>query len=218
MKVKWLGHASFLITADNGTRVITDPYQSSADGGMVGYAKINESADVVAVSHEHGDHNYVSDVSGNPAVVRGVGSHQAAGIDFRGVESYHDTAQGAQRGPNTLFCFTVDDVRICHLGDLGHQLSQATLDEIGEVDLLLAVAGGGPTIDLPELNQLVENISPSVVIPMHFTNENCTYTRYTADDFALGKASVRRPASSETSLSPSQLPQTTEVVILDHAL
>ena len=82
MKVKWLGHASFLITADNGTRVITDPYQSSADGGMVGYAKINESADVVAVSHEHGDHNYVSDVSGNPAVVRGVGSHQAASVGW----------------------------------------------------------------------------------------------------------------------------------------
>lgn len=218
MKIKWLGHASFLITADNGTRIITDPYQSSADGGMVGYAKINESADVVTVSHEHGDHNYVSDVSGNPVIVRSVGSQQVAGIDIRGVESYHDTAQGAQRGLNTLFCFTVDDVRICHLGDLGHQLSQATLDEIGMVDLLLAVAGGGPTIDLPDLNRLVENISPRVVIPMHFTNENCTYTRYTADDFARGKASVRQSDSSETELSPSLLPQATEVVILDHAL
>jgi len=218
MRIKWLGHASFLITSDDGTTVITDPYQSATDGGMVGYDKINQSATVVTVSHEHGDHNSASDVQGNPTIVRGLGSHEAGGIEFRGVESYHDTNHGDQRGPNTLFCFSVDGIRICHLGDLGHQLSQSTLNEIGEVDLLLAVAGGGPTIDLPDLNQLVEAMGPKVVIPMHFTNNNCTYTKYTVEDFAEGKDTVKRTGTSEVELSSAELPQNTEVVILDHAL
>ncbi|PZC50583.1 MAG: L-ascorbate metabolism protein UlaG, beta-lactamase superfamily [Chloroflexi bacterium] len=218
MKIKWLGHASFLITSNDGTTIITDPYQSANDGGMVGYEKITQSASVVTVSHEHGDHNSVNDVQGNPALIRGLGSQEAGGIEFRGVESYHDTNYGSQRGPNTLFCFSVDGIRICHLGDLGHQLSQSTLDEIGEVDLLLAVAGGGPTIDLPDLNQLVEAMGPKVVIPMHFTNNNCTYTKYTAEDLAKGKDTVKRTGTSEVEFSSSELPQNTEVVILNHAL
>ena len=143
MKVKWLGHASFLITADDGTRIITDPYKSQSDGGLVGYAKINEAADVVTVSHEHNDHNHTADVGGSPEVVRGAGPQDARGIRFHGVATYHDTEQGAQRGANTVFCFDVDGVKVCHLGDLGHQLSSQQLSEIGEVDVLLAVAGGG---------------------------------------------------------------------------
>ena len=218
MKVKWLGHASFLITADDGTRIITDPYKSQSDGGLVGYAKINEAADVVTVSHEHNDHNHTADVGGSPEVVRGAGPQDAKGIRFHGVATYHDTEQGAQRGANTVFCFDVDGVKFCHLGDLGHQLSSRQLSEIGEVDVLLAVAGGGPTIDLEALNRLVENMKPKAVIPMHFTNENCTYTKYTAEDFASGKSDVQRLGESETAISAADLPGDTRVIVLDHAL
>ena len=218
MKVKWLGHAAFLITADDGTRIITDPYKAQSDGGLVGYAKINEAADVVTVSHEHNDHNHTDDVGGGPEVVRGTGPQDAKGIQFRGVATYHDTEQGAQRGANTVFCFAVDAVKFCHLGDLGHQLSSQQLSEIGEVDVLLAVAGGGPTIDLEVLNQLVENMKPKAVIPMHFTNENCTYTKYTAEDFARGKSDVQRVGESETTISAADLPGDTRVIVLEHAL
>ena len=218
MKVKWLGHASFLITADDGTRIITDPYKSQSDGGLVGYAKINEAADVVTVSHEHNDHNHTADVGGDPEVVRGTGPQDSRGVQFHGVATYHDTEQGAQRGANTVFCFAVDGVKFCHLGDLGHQLSSQQLSEIGEVDVLLAVAGGGPTIDLEALNQLVDNMKPKAVIPMHFTNANCTYTKYTAEDFARGKSDVRRVGESETTISADELPGATRVIVLDHAL
>ena len=150
--------------------------------------------------------------------MRGTGPRDAKGIQFRGVATYHDTEQGAQRGDNTVFCFAVDGVKFCHLGDLGHQLSSQQLSEIGEVDVLLAVAGGGPTIDLEVLNQLVENMKPKAVIPMHFTNANCTYTKYTAEDFAQGKSDVQRVGESETTISASDLPGDTRVIVLDQAL
>ena len=217
MKVKWLGHASFLITAEDGTRIITDPYEP-APTGMVGYGKINEPADIVTVSHEHGDHNKVSDVLGTPQLLRGVGSHQANGIEFRGLATYHDTDKGGQRGSNAIFCFAVDGVRVCHLGDLGHRLSQEAYDEIGDVDVLLAVIGGGPTIGVPEANEIVAKIKPKVVIPMHFKTDKCTFTQYTADDFVVGKSKVRRPGISEVEITQEGLAEIIEIVVLEHAL
>ena len=96
MRVKWLGHASFLITATDGTRIITDPYRPNPPS--LAYKKISESAEVVTVSHEHGDHNDVGSVGGQPQVIRGVGAHKARNIEFKGFATYHDTAQGGQRG------------------------------------------------------------------------------------------------------------------------
>ena len=197
MKVKWLGHASFLITAKDGTRIITDPYRPNPPS--LAYKKINESAEVVTVSHEHGDHNDVGSVGGKPQVIRGVGAHKAKNIEFKGVASYHDTAQGGQRGANTIFCFTVDGVRLCHVGDLGHTLSPQAVKDIGEVDVLLLNAGGGPTIGVPEANEVLSVIKPRVAIPMHVKNDKCTFNRYTAEDFVAGKSGVRRLNASECS-------------------
>ena len=101
MKIKWLGHSCFLITADEGVRIITDPYSV---GGGIGYDKIQEAADIVTVSHGHGDHSNVAVVKGNPEVV--ISSKEVKGIEFRGIASYHDETQVRQRGPNTIFCFT----------------------------------------------------------------------------------------------------------------
>ena len=107
MKVKWLGQASFLFTSDQGTKVVTDPY---TPGGPLTYGNITETADVVTVSHEHGDHNNVSAVRGNPEVVKGAGTKQVKGIGITGVGTFHDAAQGSQRGSNTVFCFTMDNI------------------------------------------------------------------------------------------------------------
>jgi L-ascorbate metabolism protein UlaG (beta-lactamase superfamily) len=120
MKVKWLGHSCFLVTSKGGVRIITDPY---AVGGDIKYSPIEETADVVVVTHGHDDHSNVPAVQGKPEVVRGDGTKTAKGIQFRGIATYHDASQGTQRGPNTVFCFTVDDIKLCHLGDLGHVLS-----------------------------------------------------------------------------------------------
>ena len=95
MKVKWLGHAAFLITSDEGDKIITDPYQSGQFG--LDYGRIEDDADIVVVSHDHADHNYVPGILGNPQVVKGTGKHQVQGIEFKGIASYHDDSDGSQK-------------------------------------------------------------------------------------------------------------------------
>lgn len=215
MKVKWLGHASFLLTSEQGIRVITDPYTPE---GPLSYGGIEEMADIVTVSHEHGDHNNASAVRGNPKVVRKTGTSRAREIEFTGVSTFHDTGQGAQRGPNTVFCFAIDGVRVCHLGDLGHMLSDQEISEIGKVDLLLTPVGGYFTIDAAVATEICNRLNPRVVIPMHYKTPKCDYPIADAGAFLRGRANVRRVADSEVELKRGKLPQATETIVLKHAL
>ncbi len=128
MKVKWLGHSSFLITSDNGTKIITDPYTPNE---RLTYGEIKESADIVTVSHEHGDHNNVAAVGGNPEVVKE--TTEIKGIKFSGVPAHHDDADGSKRGNIVIFRFEVDGIVVCHLSDLGHPLSTQQIKDIGKV-------------------------------------------------------------------------------------
>ncbi|MBN1176453.1 MAG: MBL fold metallo-hydrolase, partial [Dehalococcoidales bacterium] len=128
MKIKWLGHAAFLITSDNGTKIITDPYETSEG---LKYGEITDSADIVTISHDHGDHNNAAAVKGNPQVVRD--SAEAKGINIKAIATAHDDKGGSERGKNTVFCFQVDGVRVVHLGDLGHLLTDNQVVEIGKV-------------------------------------------------------------------------------------
>jgi L-ascorbate metabolism protein UlaG (beta-lactamase superfamily) len=214
MKIKWLGHASFLITAENGTKIITDPY---GDYPGLSYAPISETADIVVVSHDHGDHSG-GKIKGNPKQVVGAGSKKIGTIEFKGINTYHDTSKGSQRGRNTIFCFAVDGVRICHLGDLGHQLSKAEVAEIGQVDVLLIPVGGFYTIDAATASAVCEQIKPRVIIPMHYKNDKCGFPIAGVEDFLKGKKNVKKMDASEVEFKASQLPQTTEIILLKHAL
>jgi L-ascorbate metabolism protein UlaG (beta-lactamase superfamily) len=215
MKVKWLGHACFLITSKDGLRVIADPY---AVGGGINYSPIKEAADVVVVSHDHGDHNNVSTILGKPEVVKGNGKKTVKGIQFRGVATSHDASQGQQRGTNTVFCFTIDDVKLCHLGDLGHMLGPAQVTEIGAVDILFVPVGGFFTIDAPVASQVCDQLKPKVVIPMHFKTPKCAYPLVGVEDFLKGKRNVRKVGSSEVEFERGKLPAPTEIVLLQPAL
>ena len=215
MKVKWLGHACFLIESREGLRVITDPYTV---GGGIGYSPVSETADVVLVSHDHGDHSNVSAVQGKPDVIRGSGPQTARGAQFRGVATYHDGAQGKQRGVNTVFCFTMDDVKLCHLGDLGHVLTAEQAEEIGSVDVLLIPVGGFYTIDADEATRVCDLLSPRLVIPMHFRTSGCAFPIAGVDDFLKGKERVHRAGASEKDLEREDLPSDVEIVVLEPAL
>src|SRR4030042_2055382 len=120
MKVKLLGHASFLISSETGVKIITDPYPQ---GSGLSYAPVNETADIVTVSHDHFDHNNISSVPGTPEVITGNGIKNVKGIQFKGMATHHDQSQGKERGANTIFCFSVDGIKLCHLGDLGDRKS-----------------------------------------------------------------------------------------------
>ena len=215
MKVKWLGHSCFLITSRGGVRIITDPY---AVGGGINYSPIEETADIVVVTHRHDDHSNVSAVQGKPEVIKGNGTKTARGIQFKGVAAYHDASQGAQRGPNTIFYFTVDDIKLCHLGDLGHVLSSGQVNEIGAVDILFVPVGGFYTIDASVASQVCDKLKPKVVIPMHFKTPKCAYPIAGVEDFLKGKKNVRRVGDSEAEFELERLPAATEIVLLQPAL
>ena len=214
MKVKWLGHASFLITSDSGVKIITDPYVTSES---LNYGEINESADIVTVSHEHGDHNNVAAVKGNPEIVKGTA--KVKGIEFKATPTYHDEAEGSQRGNNNIFCFEVDGVRVCHLGDLGHPLSDKQMAELGRVDVLIAPVGGNYTIDAGVATQISNKLTPKVVIPMHFRNDRCaSFPVAGVDEFLKGKKGVKRLNTSEVEFKQGELPAGTQIIVLKPAL
>jgi len=213
MKIEWLGHACFLITSDSGLKVINDPYQYGIFG--LKYDPVGESADVVTLSHGHGDHNAVGEVKGKPAVVDSATETQIEGIDITGISCYHDDAKGAQRGDNIIFCLDIDGIRLCHLGDLGHLLSDGQVADIGSVDVLLIPVGGKFTLDTDAAGRVCKQIKPKVIIPMHVKNDRCGIVPFTADDFAKGKPNVRRIDGGEVEIKKDDLPADTEIVILE---
>jgi L-ascorbate metabolism protein UlaG (beta-lactamase superfamily) len=213
LKIKWLGHAAFLIHSDSGIRIITDPYKTADD---LKYGRINETADIVTVSHNHADHNNTAAVRGDPQVVRGTAA--AKGIKFKGIAAFHDNTGGRQRGGNTIFCFEVDGVNICHLGDLGHRLSDKQAAEMGKVDVLLIPVGGYFTIDALTAGQVCDRLKPAVIIPMHYKNDKCTLPVAGVDGFLSGKDNVTRLDASEVVFKPGELPAGPRIMVLVPAL
>jgi len=215
MKIKWLGHASFLITSETGTKIINDPY---TPGMGISYGEIRETADIVTVSHGHGDHNNVAAVKGNPVVVMEIAPVEIKGIKFSGIPTYHDDAGGRQRGNNIIFCFEVDGIRICHCGDLGHSLDNRQVADLGKVDILLIPVGGGPTIGPDIATEVYHRLAPKVVIPMHYKTDKCGFPQWGADAFVKGKDGVTRLKNSEVEFKSGELPDTTQIIVLEPAL
>lgn len=213
MTIKYLGHACFLLVDSRGLRVMVDPYEPGAFGNAIGYKPIADAADIVLVSHEHADHSYVRGVPGNPAVCRE--PCHAKGIEFRGLQVSHDDAGGAKRGTCMAFSFTMDDMTVCHLGDLGRSLTDAELGELGDVDVLLVPIGGTFTLDASLAWQVVDQVGPSIAIPMHYKTSRVSLPIGTLDGFIAGKPGVRRPLQSTLELTQADLPTETTVVVME---
>ena len=217
MKTKWLGHACFLITSESGLKIITDPYEAGFRG-IINYGPVRESADIVTISHQHGDHNYTGDLEGSPEIVQGAGRHLVKGIEFVGIPCYHDRVSGQERGDNTIFCFTVDNIRVCHCGDLGHPLDDSALGFLGHVDVLLIPTGGpAATLELDEAVALWEKLKPGAIIPMHFRNQKCNFPKYGVEDLVKLEPRAIRAGKSEAEFTADQLP-VGQILILDPAL
>jgi len=209
VELTWWGQAMFVLRAPDGTGVLLDPY------GDIGY-RLPDAAeldvDAVTVSHEHFDHNNVALGSG-ATVLRGLTADGYAEIDeqvgevvFRTVASFHDEEEGAARGRNAIFILEVAGLRIVHLGDLGHRLSDEQIAAIGEVDVLLVPVGGFFTIDAAAATDVVGQTAPRVVIPMHYGTDAVAIEQLApVDGFLQGKA-VDRFASG-VALSLDELPE-----------
>ena len=216
MKIKWNGHASFTITASDGTVFVTDPYDPSGYGGVLRYEQVKDTADAVLVSHDHADHNYVKGIPGSPKVVKD--SDQVKDIQIKGISTHHDESGGSERGDNVVFVFAVDGINICFVGDLGHQLSSEQVEAIGPVDLLLIPVGGTYTVDADGAAKVAEALSPKLIIPMHYKTDKCDLPISGVDGFLERMENVIQLQKSEVEISPDKMPAAgTEVWVLNHA-
>jgi L-ascorbate metabolism protein UlaG (beta-lactamase superfamily) len=215
VEVTWYGHAAFLITTGQGIKIITDPYKP---GGGISYKPIPDEADIVTVSHDHTDHNYVEGLPGKPQVIKGAGRLEVRGIVVEGFAAYHDASHGAQRGHNTIFIFDADGIRICHLGDLGHVLSDKEVQQIGQVDVLCIPVGGFFTIGPQEATTVTSQLRPHLIFPMHVKTEKCTLPIEPVDTFLQGKKEVRKLDASTFSFTKEELKAGLGIVVLQPAL
>lgn len=162
MEIIFLGHSSFKLKSKN-SQVITDPFADN-----IGFKFPKIEANIVTVSHDHDDHNNTSQILGNPKIISGPGEYEVGGVSIIGISSFHDNSKGTERGLNTIYVLEMDKLRIVHLGDLGHRLEDKILEDIGEVDILMIPVGGEYTIGPVEAVDIVTNLEPKIVIPMHY--------------------------------------------------
>ncbi len=210
LKVQWFGHACFLITSSDGKRVLTDPFNAS-----VGYPVPSVEADVVLVSHSHGDHNNTAAAKGNPKIVMTEGESSAAGITFLGVSSFHDNSGGSQRGKNIIFVWEMDGVRLAHLGDLGQpELTADQVAEIGKVDVIFIPVGGNYTIDAKQATKVMEQLSPKLVFPMHYKTDVANLPIASVDGFLAGKDDVEKVGKNFVVVE--ELPEKIKIIVLDY--
>ena len=219
ISLTWFGHAAFLLEA-GGVRVLLDPYRTPDVGT---YAPIDVPANVVLVSHLNPKyHSHWEAGLGSPARLNGLDfagdpdGVEAHGVRFRAVRVWESATR---EEPVTMTYFTMGGVSVCHSGDLGHALSEAEAAPIRGVDVFLAVAGGPPTVALPDLRAAVDLIRPKIVIPMHYQNGKVNLNLRPVDDLlALFEPSqIVRLDNPTLEISAGKLPAETRVVVLPSA-
>lgn len=214
MKIKFLGHAAFLIISDQGVRIITDPYKPGCYGGGIKYAPITEEADIVMISHDHDDHNETR-IKGNPVFVRDESKKEIKGIVINGVKVFHDKSGGKERGNTVIFNMLIDGLNVVHMGDVGHLISMSEVEKLGNVDVLLIPVGGYFTVDASEAEDIINLLKPKVVIPMHFKTAKCDFPIAPVDDFIKNKE-VKR-VEGELEIKKADLPSNTVIYVLNPA-
>lgn len=205
-----MGHSCFRIKGSQAT-IITDPYSPE-----LGYSLGRPTARIVTVSHEHAGHGYVPGVGGEPRLVTRPGEYEINGVLIIGIATYHDAEGGRSRGKNIVYLIQVDEVLVCHLGDLGHVLTAEQVEGMGDVDVLLLPVGGVSTINAPLAAEVVRQLEPKVVIPMHYQTPALKWKLEPVDRF-LKEIGVKEIKSQpKLSLTKASLPDSTRVFLLDY--
>lgn len=217
--LEWYGHAFVRLTSPQGVRVAMDPF------GAIGYPMPEPEADIVTISHEHGDHNNAALLRGKPVVLRGLteGGGDWRSIDYRfkdvrvtSVPVYHDEQQGRQRGKNTMVVVDLAGLRIAHLSDMGHLPTDAQARALGRVDVLLVPVGGKFSIDGRQAREVLARLEPRVAIPIHYkTAATASWPIEDERSFVEGHPRVKRVAGSRMTLDAAALPPLTEIWVLE---
>ena len=214
MNIQYYGHSCFKITtkpagrATEDVSIFFDPFDKS-----VGLRPPQGQADIIFVSHEHSNHNNTEALKGNPIIIDTPGEYAIKGINAVGIETFHDTKEGSIQGKNTVFTIDSEDIKICHLGDLGADLSPKQLEEL-EVDILFVPIGGNYTIDGEKAAELVRKIEPKIVIPMHYKINGSTADIDTEKKFCDEMGNCPKEKISKINIKSKDLEDKSMEVIL----
>jgi L-ascorbate metabolism protein UlaG (beta-lactamase superfamily) len=210
MDISWLGHACFRLRGKQAT-LITDPLPPD-----LGYTVGKLTADIVTISHQHPSHSYHKSIGGDPKIIAGPGEYEIKGVLIIGIATFHDAEKGKIRGKNTAYLIEIDGITVCHLGDLSHALTAEQVEEVGDVDVLLLPVGGRSTLNAATAAEVIRQIEPKAVIPMHYQTPVLKRELDSVDNFLKEMGIERPPSQPKLSFNPSSLPSSMQVFLLDY--
>lgn len=210
MEITFLGHSSFKLRGKQAS-VVTDPFDNS-----IGLKFPKVDADIVTISHDHGDHNAKNLVEGDPFVLEGPGEYEIKGVKIVGVASFHGEKEGKERIPNTIYNIKIDGINVCHLGDFGQKsLSAEQQEALGNVDILLIPTGGIYTIDAQTAAEISASLEPKIAIPMHFLDEKSSVKLDPVEKFLKEMGTEDVAKEIKLTITKDKLPAEQSVVLLE---
>jgi L-ascorbate metabolism protein UlaG (beta-lactamase superfamily) len=220
MEITYLGHSCFKLKNKEGMTIIMDPFKTENTG--LAFAK--DVADIVTISHDHDDHNNVEAITGpvtrsSTFVIDKEGEYEIGGVEISATKMYHDKVEGVERGKNIIMAIRIDGVNILHLGDLGHKLTEAQIEKLGSVDVLMVGVGGVTALEADEVMDLIKDIQPSYVIPMHYRvpgmKEEWGVKHTLAEFLDKNKFLVAGEPVHKIKVDEGSLPDDTQVLIMN---
>lgn len=205
MNIYYLGHSSFLIKTETGKRILTDPFQ--IDSSL-------ENVDIITVSHPHFDHSDTKNFPDKSKILQSQTTLETSFCKIQTLNSYHDESFGSKRGPNLIFNFKINDITLCHLGDLGHQLDADSLNLLKNIDVIFVPVGENYTVDLKSLHRMLDIIKPKYIIPMHYRTETYNFSLNSLDKFLLIFKNYKKEKLDTLSISKDTLTEENNKIIL----
>ncbi len=210
MEITWLGHSCFKIRGSQAT-VITDPYPPD-----LGYTMGKQTARIVTISHKHPSHTFTENIEGEPKLIRGPGEYEISGVLILGLPTFHDAENGAKSGKNTVYLIEIDGVSICHLGDLGHELNARTVQELGNIDILMVPVGDVNTLNAGMAAHVIRQLDPKIILPMHYKTPPLIREAEPLEKFLKEMGKEQIEPQPKLNVTKSNLPEVPQIVVLTY--
>jgi L-ascorbate metabolism protein UlaG (beta-lactamase superfamily) len=208
--IDWFGHSCFRLR-EQGVTIITDPYDKT-----IGYAMPRVRADIVTVSHEAPGHSTTSAVKGEPKILSKPGEYEVRGVFVTGVQTWLEVTKGQAKEENVIFVFEFGDLTVCHLGDLAKVLTQAQVEALPNIDLLMVPVGGHGALDADKAAEVISLLEPRIVMPMHYATPLSAVELDPIGKFLKEMGVTEQAPQESLRISRSDLPEETQVVILEY--